>query len=329
MEARYVVTKPSYRYYAFGGNRLREYGKSVAERVSESWEFSLYPGSVSGLQQPVGLQEFLSSQMGVPEADQRRLPLVKLLDVSGVLPVHCHPNDEQAATVSGDDPGKDEAWLILHTGPRAAVYLGFNRAVTDSEIETAVRDQQLRKLMTRITPREGDVFMIPAGLPHAAEDVLVYEVQQTSDRSSFAEGMDLMGQAMPFTQAREELKTFLAWARKKPAAPALSNARWDVDALGRAVPLAGCNHVFMEGYNLTADPFEIACGVYTAIDEPIRVFDDALTMVPRGTTFLVGPRGRIGAADPGARRARVVRSWMTSEKDRERFQAEGRYFEGA
>src|SRR5579875_2910933 len=118
---------PRYRAYRFGGDALRRWGKEdlPAGGAAESWEVSPYPASPSVVAEgPLEGTDLLQLAArwgdGLGRTGQGRpgFPfLLKILDVSGELPIHVHPTDGQARSLPGEDPGKDEAWYVLEAAP--------------------------------------------------------------------------------------------------------------------------------------------------------------------------------------------------------------------
>jgi hypothetical protein len=318
---------PASRDYAFGGERLGRYGKRLKGRTAETWEFSLYPERESTLR--VGgerLDDYLARVWALEAADRASLPLVKLLDVQGQLPVHCHPGDAQAAAMVGADPGKDEAWLILETGPEAAVYLGFKAPLTNSEIVRAVAEGSLRARMNRIAPRAGDVVLVPSGVPHSARDVVLWEVQQRSDRSLLAEAVDLWGRPLDGGAVRAGLDAFLAAVRRMPPPDGLhaTAVLRPGMAPGERIPLAGCAHFSMEAVRLDGEAV-LPPGAYTVAAGMAQGGDGSEARL--GDTFVVGPGpGRLRAMDDGVC---LLRAWRPGDAESAAARAAGRYFEGA
>jgi mannose-6-phosphate isomerase len=121
--------------------------------------------------------------------------LVKLLDAGERLPVHCHPDRSFAASHLGCPFGKTEAWVIVGTpGPDPHVYLGFNRDVEPSELETWFANQNstdILSAMNRIPVSTGDAIFVPAGTPHAiSAGVFIVELQEPTDFSVLLEWRD-------------------------------------------------------------------------------------------------------------------------------------------
>jgi mannose-6-phosphate isomerase len=224
---------PVYRRYAFGGRALAEWGKELPpEGAAESWEVSPYPAS------PSVVREGPAQGLSLREVAQRwpqallgplvargytQFPfLLKLLDVSGDLPVHVHPTNAQAQSLPGDDPGKEEAWLILKAEPDARVYLGFSQDMDRQEILALAREGRVRERMRAFPVQAGQVVLVPPRTPHAAHGIVFLEIQQVSDRSIFAEPQDVWGRPWPPGGLEEQVERFCQIAHLGPgkAAPA-------------------------------------------------------------------------------------------------------------
>lgn len=117
--------------------------------------------------------------------------LVKLLDSSERLVVHCHPDRAFARTHLGCAHGKTESWLVLDAGPGAEVYLGFTRAVERAELDQWVAGQDVEAMLSnlRAVPVEtGSALLVPAGVPHAiGARILIVELQEPTDFSVMLE----------------------------------------------------------------------------------------------------------------------------------------------
>jgi mannose-6-phosphate isomerase len=122
--------------------------------------------------------------------------LVKLLDAAVRLPVHAHPSRSFAREKLGSFFGKTEAWIVLATrqmpgAERPVVRLGFNRDVGRDELISIIDDEQTEELLGAMRLRmtaPGDVWFIPAGLPHAiGAGVFMVEIEEPADFSIVAE----------------------------------------------------------------------------------------------------------------------------------------------
>jgi mannose-6-phosphate isomerase len=95
--------------------------------------------------------------------------LVKKLDVKGRTSLHINPDDETAEQ-RYDAFGKTALWYVTETGPDAKLFLGFKRPVGADEFYRAC-----------IKPRVGESYLITPGLVHAAADVTLLEVAESSE----------------------------------------------------------------------------------------------------------------------------------------------------
>lgn len=126
---------------------------------------------------------------------RRSAVLTKLLDAAERLPVHCHPSRAFINQHRGGTFGKTECWIIRETralsGGRPSIALGFREGVTPEQFQGWVQRQDSAALLgalNEIVVQPGDVYMIPAGLPHAiGAGVMMIEVQEPSDWSIHAE----------------------------------------------------------------------------------------------------------------------------------------------
>ena len=78
--------------------------------------------------------------------------------------------------------GKTEFWYILDAAPYASIIHGFKAATSREEVQQAIQDVTLEKLLQEVSVSAGDIIFIPAGTVHAVgEGVLLYELQEYSD----------------------------------------------------------------------------------------------------------------------------------------------------
>lgn len=117
--------------------------------------------------------------------------LLKLLDGDQRLPVHCHPSRDFARSHLASPNGKTEAWVVLGTRGDVGVRLGFSRDVTHDELAGWIRAQDVEAMLAvtnHLPVREGDVVLVPAGLPHSIDaGVFLTELQEPTDFSIFLE----------------------------------------------------------------------------------------------------------------------------------------------
>ncbi|GIF53426.1 mannose-6-phosphate isomerase [Asanoa ferruginea] len=117
--------------------------------------------------------------------------LVKLLDAGVRLPVHCHPTRDFAQRHLGSLFGKTEGWIVVDAAPGAQVWLGMRDAVDRGDLSRWIEDQDTAAMiaaMNALTVAPGQVFYVPAGLPHAiGPGVFVVELQEPTSFSVLAD----------------------------------------------------------------------------------------------------------------------------------------------
>jgi mannose-6-phosphate isomerase len=115
--------------------------------------------------------------------------LCKLLDAATRLSMQTHPNRAFARRHLQSDFGKTESWIIIGTreieGELPYILLGFRDGVTEADFRriTELQDTQAQmSALNRIAVHPGDVYMVPAGVPHAiGAGVFMIEVQEPTD----------------------------------------------------------------------------------------------------------------------------------------------------
>jgi mannose-6-phosphate isomerase len=159
--------------------------------------------------------------------------LVKLLDAAVRLPVHAHPSRAFARRHLGSFFGKTEAWLIVGTRSMPGeeppgVRLGFRRGIPPPELRRLIEDERTEAILDAMHHRPaapGDVWFIPAGLPHAiGAGIFMVEIEEPSDFSIVLETRDV-------PVAAEDASVRLGW---DVAIDALDGRGWsdrEVEAL--------------------------------------------------------------------------------------------------
>ncbi|MBX3465111.1 MAG: class I mannose-6-phosphate isomerase [Planctomycetes bacterium] len=160
----------------------------AGEAIGETWELFDRPDGSSRLR---GSDRTLASVLqdagddllgrGVPRGHGGRFPLLlKFIDAREALSVQVHPDDAQAR--GEGDSGKDEAWLVLHAGPRARMIRGLRPDADLERFRAVAHTPAVEPLLWSFAPRPGDTVHVPPGTVHAiGPDVVVFEVQQNSD----------------------------------------------------------------------------------------------------------------------------------------------------
>ncbi|MCR1899403.1 class I mannose-6-phosphate isomerase [Irregularibacter muris] len=111
------------------------------------------------------------------------------------LVLQCHPKEEDAKKYFNSICGKTEAWYIARTrkveGEENCVYAGFKKHVTKKLWQDLCKKQDVEKMrecLHKIPVKEGDVILIPAGMPHAVgPGCLFLEIHESSDITIRAE----------------------------------------------------------------------------------------------------------------------------------------------
>ncbi len=153
----------------------------------ESWEISGHHSSPSVVSEgPLAgrtLEELAATYgrrlMGTKAPAEDRFPLLfKVIDARRRLSVQVHPN-EATSGVTGGEP-KTEMWHVL--GGHGPIFAGLRKGTTPADVEEDVRTGRFEDTLVRHPATVGTSLFIPGGLVHAiGEDVLVYEVQQSSN----------------------------------------------------------------------------------------------------------------------------------------------------
>lgn len=113
--------------------------------------------------------------------------LAKLLDSAMRLHIQAHPTASFAQKYLQSRYGKLETYYILKVreGVDPYIYLGFQRVPGKNEWRRIVEKQDMGAMMAcfgRIPVREGEVWYVPGGMPHAiGEGILMVEVMEPSD----------------------------------------------------------------------------------------------------------------------------------------------------
>jgi len=175
--------EPVYRDYLWGGEKLREWGKtSPLSPLAESWEVSCRAdGASRDRETGRTLLELLREDPSLQGVPGEFPLLLKLIDAAKNLSVQVHPSDALARS-KGQPFGKTECWVVLEAEPGARLALGVERETSPEELRSAAQSGGLEELLRWIPVQKGDVFFIPAGQIHAlGAGILVAEVQENSD----------------------------------------------------------------------------------------------------------------------------------------------------
>ena len=140
-------------------------------------------GSLAGNTLSDIMQTYLEQVVGETSFDWygTQFPvLVKRLVVKGRTSLHINPDDESAEQ-RYDAFGKTALWYVEAAGPGAKLYLGFKRPVTAQQFFQACQDGSVEQLLNCVVPEPGEAYLITPGLVHAAKDVTLLEIAESSE----------------------------------------------------------------------------------------------------------------------------------------------------
>ncbi len=177
----------------WGGRRLeRDHWKPLPpgnSAIGEAWETEVntsaqnrpYAGKTLGrLVEELG--PALLGEQAIAIFGQRFPLLAKFIDANAKLSVQVHPDDAYATRHEGGKLGKTEYWYILDAEPGAMIVHGFKVPTSRAEVQQAIQDVTLERLLHEEPVYAGDVILVPAGTVHAiGSGVLLYELQEYSD----------------------------------------------------------------------------------------------------------------------------------------------------
>ena len=136
------------------GNTLSDIMQTYLERVAGETSFNWY-----GTQFPV---------------------LVKRLTVKGRTSLHVTADDE-VAEQRYDSFGKTALWYVEAAGPKAQLWLGFQKDTQAQTFFEACEDNAVEPMLHSVKPKAGETYLITPGLVHAAQDVTLIEVAECSE----------------------------------------------------------------------------------------------------------------------------------------------------
>ena len=115
--------------------------------------------------------------------------LCKLLDSAERLSIQTHPDRNFARRHLRSNFGKTESWIVLETrkigGEAPYLLYGFRDGMTETEFRRITDHQDTEAqiaALNRVPVSAGDMFLVPAGMPHAiGPGVFMIEVQEPTD----------------------------------------------------------------------------------------------------------------------------------------------------
>ena len=106
--------------------------------------------------------------------------MVKWLDIKGRTSLHVNPDDESAEQ-RYDAFGKTALWYVAEAGADAKLFLGFKREVTAEEFYRKCLDGTVEELLNVVKPQVGEHYLVTTGMVHAAQDVRLLEIAESSE----------------------------------------------------------------------------------------------------------------------------------------------------
>lgn len=190
-----LLLTPYFRETIWGGRTLaKHYNKALPENqnIGESWEVSAYEnmestvanGALAGQTFLSLVQTHKANMLGQSVVDRygTEFPLlIKLLDAREDLSIQVHPDDTYARSENLGTYGKMEAWYVLQSDNGRVAY-GLQKDIDKNTFASAIRENRVNDAIRFFNVNAGDVVYVPPGTVHAlCQNVLVYEVQQSSD----------------------------------------------------------------------------------------------------------------------------------------------------
>jgi len=139
--------------------------------------------------------------------------LVKILDSAERLSIQVHPDKEFAKKEFNSNFGKTEAWYIVGgrqiNGVEPYVLLGFKEGVTRESWRDLFLKQDREGMIEslhKITVKQGDVFLINGGVPHAiGSGCFLIEIQEPTDYTLRVERITPAGYRVPDSACHQGL----------------------------------------------------------------------------------------------------------------------------
>lgn len=259
------------RNYSFGNRWIVEVyakeGLPENHRIAETWEVCdrgpessvVLNGALAGKTLHELIAEYGVDFLGrdvVARCGTRFPLLIKFLDASNILAEQAHHNDALAAQRGLDDPGKTEAWYMLHVREGTTIRCGNVAGTTETAVHEAIVDGSIRELMQEHPVQPGDAFLLYAGTMHySAGGVLFYEIMQNSDVYI---GLLPPDPALPETEREAQVRAAMEGVHLEdgfdPKIPPVSLRE---GANTRTFAFA-CTHFVLERLDLNA-PYTLTC----------------------------------------------------------------------
>ncbi len=184
-----LILEPLYKEKIWGGSKLNDcFNYDLPnERIGECWGISgmnnddnfILNGEFKGRRLSDVYRKH-RDLFGNIDSDEFPL-LIKIIDATEKLSIQVHPDDQYAKSHENLLLGKTECWIVLDEGKEANLVLGHN-ASDKNEMESMIDAGNWNELLNKKIVQKDDFFYIESGRLHAIqEDMLIYEIQQSSD----------------------------------------------------------------------------------------------------------------------------------------------------
>jgi mannose-6-phosphate isomerase len=183
-----LLLRPQFHERVWGSHDLAPmYSHSITgDPIGEVWltgdDCQISNGPLAGRTLAELARKFGPELLGDAAPHAARFPLlIKFLFPQEKLSVQVHPDDEAAARV-GQACGKTECWYVLKAAPGAQIGLGLKPGTSKAEVEQAIRETRMERLLNWIDLNAGDMFYVEAGTVHTISGgSVIVETQQNSD----------------------------------------------------------------------------------------------------------------------------------------------------
>lgn len=186
------LLRPSGKDYLWGGRRLNdEFEKQIdLSPLAETWECSTHSDGpsyvIGGSFDGATLETVITDHpdyLGIRHKGATTLPiLIKFIDAKENLSVQVHPTDTFAKEQESGQLGKTEMWYVLDAQKDAKLVYGLRRDSSSEELQKAIANGTIMKLLQKVPVKKGDLFFIEAGTIHAiCAGTLVAEIQENSN----------------------------------------------------------------------------------------------------------------------------------------------------
>ncbi len=166
-----LILSHIYKERVWGGNRFPS-----ETPIGEDWVLSVRDGDQSVITNGIYAGKALADIVG------NDFPiLIKFIDSEEALSIQVHPDENVAALLGGD--AKSEMWVILDAESESYIYYGVKADTDLEEFRSLIlRGDDPTPYLNKVPVKDGDVYYIPGGTPHAiGPGIYLCEVQQNSD----------------------------------------------------------------------------------------------------------------------------------------------------